>query len=197
MARPELVAITGTIGSGKSLVGSLLSKRGFMVIDTDEVVHYLFESDADLQQAIAERFGNDLINPDTGVDRARLGQLVFNDDKARRDLEKLVHPAVHKRCDQLISGYKDERVLFFLVPLLFEANVQGRYDQSWTVIADEAVLKERLRKRTGLPPEEIDKRIATQLPQTEKATRSKHIIDNSGTIEQTDAQIAKLLSPWS
>ncbi|HEY9790351.1 MAG TPA: dephospho-CoA kinase [Candidatus Obscuribacterales bacterium] len=192
-AKPTVVGITGTIGSGKSLIGDLLRKRSYKVIDTDEVVHDLFGSDAGLQRAIADRFGREVVTPTGTIDRNKLGDIVFNDAEARRDLEAIVHPAVVQRCDQLVHEHSKDRLVFFLVPLLFEAGLADRYDQIWTVITDDAVLKQRLMQRTGLSSAEVDKRIAAQMPQKEKAARSHKIIDNTGTRDDTERQVADLV----
>jgi dephospho-CoA kinase len=193
MAKPMVVGITGTIGSGKSLVGDLLRKRAFTVIDTDELVHDLFGSDAGLQRAIADRFGREVVTNTGSIDRNKLGEIVFNDSEARKDLEAIVHPAVVQRCDQMIDEHDKDKVLFFLVPLLFEAGLVDRYDEIWTVLTDEPVLKQRLMQRTGLSAADVDKRISAQMPQKEKAARSHKIIDNSGTRDDTDRQVADLV----
>jgi len=191
---PRIVGITGTIASGKSTVGRILSELGVPVIDTDHIVHQLMASDRGLKNAIVQRFGEAVLaEGGEGIDRATLGRIVFQDERARRDLEAIVHPAVlleYRRQASAASG----SLVAILVPLLFEAGIASEFDEVWTVVADPAVLRNRLRERDGLSEAEIDSRLSAQLPQAEKATRADQTIDNSGTIAETRRQIARLLA---
>lgn len=193
-SRPRVIGITGTIGAGKSVVGEMIKQSGYLVFDTDQLVHQLFASDSHLQRAVADRFGGDVLDEFGGIDRTKLGALVFDDGQARKDLEAIVHPAVLRRCDELVEQNANAKVIFFLVPLLFEAGVQSRYDEVWTVYCKPDVLMQRLRARTNLPEEELRKRIDSQLPQEEKCARANLVIDNSGTLEQTRAQLESFIA---
>lgn len=191
----KVVGVTGVIASGKSLVGRILQELGFPVIDTDQIVHDLFENNDQLKSAIASRFGDELlIDGGARIDRVRLGTLVFSDPAARRDLEAIVHPATiaecERRVDELSQGGKP---VFVLVPLLFEAKQEHRYDEVWTVQTTENVLRQRLQQRNNYSDEEISKRLAAQLSQFEKVQRANKVIDNSGTIDNTRDQVRKLL----
>lgn len=188
----KVIAITGSIGAGKSLVGELLRERGYTVIDTDEVVHDLFENSSDLQQAIVERFGQ-AATTNGILDRIKLGVLVFDDAVARKDLERIVHPAVLNACDRILDQLPPDSTVFMLVPLLFEAGLEQRYKEVWTVTANEAILRERLRHNRGLTDDQIDKRLAAQMPQQEKARRSHRVINNSGTVSDTTRQLDSIL----
>lgn len=190
---PKVIGITGSIGSGKSVVGKMLQKRGYTVIDTDEVVHDLFESDADLKEQIIARFGQNAIDNEGKVDRIKLGTLVFENNEARIDLERIVHPAVLNACDRILDTIPQKQIVFILVPLLFETGIEKRYHEVWTVTTEESKLRARLKARTGLPDDQISKRLAVQLPQPEKARRSDRVINNSGTMEDTELQIDQIL----
>jgi dephospho-CoA kinase len=192
-ARPRVVAITGSIGSGKSLVGDILQKRGYRVIDTDAVVHHLFENSKELKSAILERFGPVIIGPNGSIDRTALAAIVFDDSGARRDLERIVHPAVLNECDRMLDTMSGDRPVFMLIPLLFETGLEKRYDEIWSVITNDAILRERLIKRRKMTADEVNRRLSAQLPQPEKARRSHRVINNSGTIAETEAQIDAIL----
>ena len=193
MAPPRVIAITGNIGAGKSLVGDLLKARGFTVIDTDEVVHDLFETSAQLQQAVATRFPA-VAGHDGSIDRGKLGTLIFEDTVARKDLERIVHPAVLNACDRMLDRLPSSATVFMQVPLLFEAGLEQRYNEVWTVTASEPILRERLKHGRGMSNDQITKRLSVQIPQQEKARRSDRVINNSHSEEETARQLDLILA---
>lgn len=188
----KVIGITGTISSGKSLVGTLLQEIGIPVIDTDHVAHEVLRSDVEVQEALIKRFGKGILASDGSINRKALGAIVFSDEEARHDLDGIVHPAVIRACRKKIAAI-DAPEVAVLVPLLFEAGLESHYDEIWTVIASEEVVRERLKKRDGLNDEEANKRIAAQFPQSVKADGSDHVIDNSGTIDDTRKQVMAIL----
>ena len=190
----KVIGITGTISSGKSLVGKLLEAAGIPVVDTDHVAHDVLKNDDGVKEALRNRFGSAIFSADGQIVRKALGAIVFNDETARHDLDKIVHPAVIRASRKRIYDLGNVPLVAVLVPLLFEAGQQDKYDEIWTVIASEDVVRERLKKRDGLSDEEANKRIAAQFPQARKAELSDYVIDNSGTEDNTRAQVLKLLS---
>lgn len=189
-----IVGITGTIASGKSLVGKLLKQEGVPVIDTDHVVHKLLKSDAAVQAKLRSRFGAGIFGSDGSVDRKKLGAIVFKNAEDRAALEAIVHPATIEACQTLIAALGQQKVVAVLVPLLFEAKLDSHYDTTWAVIAADSVVRERLKKRDGLSDEEVESRLKAQMPQAEKALLADSVIDNSGSAETTKAQVLHLLS---
>lgn len=198
-ARPYIIGITGTIGSGKSSVGKMLVEQGVAVIDTDLIVHELLSSHSTTQKAVVERFGDEILDHENtvsnrpSIDRRKLGAIVFHDAKARKDLESIVHPAVILECRKRISELKDRKIVAVLVPLLFEAGLQREYDEVWTVMTHEPVLAERLKSRDRLSDTAIEERLAAQWTQEKKASLSQSIIDNSGSVDETRRQVHTLL----
>ncbi|SRR5579875_341854 len=192
---PKVIGITGTIGSGKSTVGGILAALAVPVIDTDHIVHDLLTHPGPVREAVAERFGDEVVAHDRGgaINRGRLGSIVFFDAAARRDLERIVHPAVLAEYRRRITELGSSPVVAVLVPLLFEAGLQAEFDEVWTVVADEHVIRRRLCERDRLSEEEIQRRLSAQLPQERKAGLSDRVIDNSGTIEQTRDKVAAYL----
>lgn len=185
----KVIGITGTIASGKSLVGKLLEKLKVPVIDTDHVAHDVLRTDTEVKSALRARFGDGIFNSDGEINRKSLGAIIFSDDAARHELDRIVHPAVIRACRKRVYELGDVPVVALLVPLLFEAGLDSQYDEIWTVIASDEVVRERLKKRDGLTDDEANKRIAAQYPQAEKAKRSHHVIDNSGTEDDTMKQV--------
>ncbi len=188
---PKIIGVTGTIGAGKSTVGNILAEAGVPVIDTDAIVHELLSEDTPARRAVIARFGPEIVS-DGGsgsIDRAKLGKTVFADDQARKELESIIHPAVIMEYRRRVNQLLDHPVVAILVPLLFEAGVEAEFDEVWAVIADEQTLRKRLRLRDAMSEDEIDRRLAAQWSQSEKAGRSARTIDNSGSPENTRRQV--------
>jgi dephospho-CoA kinase len=190
---PKILAVTGTIGSGKSLVGRILEELGVPVTDTDQIVHHLLTKDTPTRKAVVERFGVEVQAADGAIDRRKLGPIVFKDPAARKDLEAIVHPAVILECRRRFQAMSGQPLVAVLVPLLFEAKLGNEYDESWTVITNEAILRERLKKRDNLTDQQIDQRLSAQWSQERKAQHANHIIDNSGAPAETKRQVQMLI----
>lgn len=194
--KPYILGITGTIGSGKSTVGRIISELSIPVIDTDHIVHNLLSTEISVISAIRDRFGNTVIkhNGDSQeVNREVLAGIIFDDSKAKKDLEAIVHPATILACRRMIQNHSSHPVVAVLVPLLFEAHLESEHDEIWTVYTEKEELKKRLSARDDLEAEEIEKRLQAQLPQEEKTKRAHHVIDNSSTKERTKEQILNLI----
>lgn len=193
---PFVLGITGTIGSGKSLIGKCLVECGVPILDSDAVVHSLFKNDKQMIEQILAAFGSTVVKKDetnsTIVDRQALGAIVFADPEARTRLEQIVHPAVHRYCTKWIES-QNEDIVALLIPLLFETIKPRKYDQVWSVTCDEKILRERLKARNNFTEKEIDSRLRAQLPQSEKASRADAVIDNSGDIESTKKKVIELV----
>lgn len=192
---PYMIGITGTISSGKSLVGKLLSERNVPVFDSDRTVHDLLSLDTPTRKAVLERFGENLADQSQNgaVDRIKLGKIVFSDVEARKALEAIVHPAVIKETRRRIDELPDNSIAAVLAPLLFEAGLKNEYNEIWAVTTDLETLKQRLRQRDNLSDLEVEKRLAAQWSQEKKASLSDAVIDNSGTPEHTAQQVDLLL----
>lgn len=186
-----IIGLTGNIACGKSLAGEIFKKHGIPVIDSDEIVYEIYKNDKKVQDAILKEFGT--------LDRREIAKQVFGDtevEKARRKtLEAIIHPAVDQRLRAWIRENNQARILVNLVPLLFEAKLEERYNYIVTVLADEGLRLERLRIRNpDLSQEEAEKRIKSQMPQEQKAKRSDYILKNNASPEELEEQIIKLLS---
>ncbi len=195
MSKPYVIGITGTIGSGKSAVGNILTELGIPVIDSDKVVHDLFASNKILKDRLVDVFGPSIISESgLGIDRKALGHIVFSDLKAKEHLEDIVHPLTIEACLKDLSKYSGQEIVAILVPLLFEAAPHLGYDVIWTVITEEKILLERLTSRDKMTEEQAKQRLAAQFSQEKKAQQAKHVINNSGTLAETAAQVRKLIN---
>jgi dephospho-CoA kinase len=190
------VALTGGIATGKSHVLERCRARGIPCLDADELAHGVTAAGTEATAAIAERFGAEVLDADGAVDRKRLGAIVFADANARRDLERIVHPAVYRAIAAGMRAFElvDNPPLAIVdIPLLFESGHER--DFSVVIATTCSVTSQRARlKSRGLTESEIDQRLAAQMPAAEKAARAHHVIDTEGTFEETDAQLARILS---
>lgn len=188
------IGLTGGIATGKSYVAEALRRHGIPVIDADAVAHGVMAGGTEATAAIAARFGRDIIAADGSVDRGKLGPIVFADASARRELEAIVHPAVHRSIAAGLRAFDrlGHDAVVVAVPLLFEAGKAADYDRIIVTACEPARQVERLMAR-GLTEEAARQRIAAQLPTEAKTARADFVINTDGSFEKTDRQIAALL----
>jgi dephospho-CoA kinase len=182
----RVVGLTGGIGAGKSEALAAFGRHGAVTLSSDEVVRLLYDRD-DVRQAVAARFGSDVVRADGSIDRARIAERVFADPAERHWLESLLLPLLAEefqawRDRALESG---ARLLVHEAPTLFEAGIEDRYDTIVLVTAPRGLREQR---RPGAAA-----RMASQLPEAEKAARSDVVYENTGTLEDLDRFVAGLV----
>ncbi len=186
----KLVGLTGGVGSGKSTVADMLRELGATVVDADEATHAVYEPGGPGFDAVVREFGKGFL---TGgrIDRQRLGELVFNDADARRRLNDIVHPLVREWMAQRTAEAVEAgaNVVVQDVPLLFENGLERFFSSVVLVYTPEEVQVERLVSGRGLTPERARAIIAAQMPIEAKRGRAHHVINNSGSREETLAQV--------
>jgi dephospho-CoA kinase len=190
------VGLTGGIASGKSLVAAELAARGATIIDADVLAREVVEPGTPALAAIIERFGADVVQ-DGQLDRARLAQIVFADPLARRDLERIVHPAVRARAAELERAAGDAAVVVHVIPLLIETGQQENFDLVVTVDADHETQVQRLMARNGFTRAEAEARIAAQASREERTLVADVVLDNTGSVTQLREQIDALWAELS
>lgn len=190
-----VVGLTGGIGTGKSTVTRMFADRGADVIDADRVAREVVEPGTEAFEEIVDRFGEEVVDEHGGLDRERLGSMVFSDEQARQDLNAIVHPRVHERiASELKRLGDDERTGLVVVdvPLLVEAKAARRYDAVVVVVAPREVRVERLRRDRGMDPEEVRARMAAQAGDQERLAVATHVVDNGGDLAHLEAQVDAL-----
>lgn len=189
----KLVGLTGGIGSGKSTVAAMLRELGAEVVDADEASHAVYEPGTPGFAAVVKEFGEAYVK-DGRIDRRRLGELVFKDADARRRLNEIVHPLVREWMAARTAEAADRgaEVVVQDVPLLFENGLERLFSPVVLVYVPETLQVERLFRGRGFAPERAREVIAAQMPIEEKRRLAEHLIDNSGTIEETRVQVEKL-----
>lgn len=187
-----ILGLTGSVGSGKSTVSSMMRDLGHPVVCADELAREATAPGSPALQEIARTFGPGVLRPTGELDRAALAKIVFQDTSARRTLEAITHPRVRAREVEEIERLRPHHPLVVLdIPLLFETGAEDLCDAVAVVTVTEDARRERLAAR-GMAPEDIARRLAAQMPQEEKIRRADHLIDNSGTREATRAQAEAL-----
>jgi len=183
----KVIGLTGGIASGKSFVASVLESCGAVIVDADVLAREVVAPGEPAYQAIIETFGERMVRSDGSLDRAALGRLVFADAAARKILEEITHPHIAKRAAQRIERerVRGSPVLFYMVPLLSEANLTTMVDEIWLIFVNWDVQLERLVARDAIPREEALRKMSAQMPLNEKTAYADVIIDNSGLPEDT------------
>jgi len=176
------VALTGNIAAGKSTVAELFRAWGATVIDADRLVREAQAPGSPVLAAIAARFGPDVLDAGGALDRAALRHRVMGDPTALADLNRLVHPEVHRRRAALEAEARarGDRILVSDIPLLFETTDPAAFDAVILVDAPAALRRARLVAERGLTEDEADQMLAAQGPSGPKRERSTFVIDNDG-----------------
>jgi dephospho-CoA kinase len=182
------VALTGGIASGKSMVADVLAARGAIIIDADVLAREVVEPGTPALAAIIDRFGEQVV-AEGRLDRARLAQIVFADSLARRDLERIVHPAVRARAAELEQAAGAAAIVVHVIPLLVETGQQGDFDLVVTVDVDHETQIQRLAARNGFTRAEAESRIAAQASREDRRIAADFVVDNTGTVTRLREQI--------
>ena len=181
-SRVRCIGLTGGIGTGKSTVSRVLRTLGYVVYDADRAAKRLYDEDAVLLKAVADRFGEDILSEDGRLDRARLAAQVFADPAALDALNALVHPAV--RADFQAWKAQCERqgadLVFREAAILFESGQDVDCDAVWAVSAPEALRLQRLKNRSGMTVEEVRHRMARQWAPERIENQADRLLFNDG-----------------
>ncbi len=190
-----VVGLTGSIGTGKSTVATMLAARGAWVVDADRIGHALQEPGAACHRQIVEAFGPEILDTGGRIDRRRLGARVFADPEARRRLEAIMHPALWEACRREVRRAEAAGAPFCVVDaaLILEAGQREHFDVIVVVAAPEEVQIERLAAERGLSEAEVRQRLQSQWSPAAKAAHADVVIDNGGDLAATEAQVERLV----
>jgi dephospho-CoA kinase len=186
------VALTGGIGSGKSLVGEILEELGALVIDSDQLAREVIERGSPGYEEVVTAFGDSILS-EGQIDRSKLAAVVFNESDLRKKLESIIHPLVRESAEKLARKLPSGAILINQIPLLVESDGAKRFDYVVTVSADEEIRRERLRLR-GLKDYEITQRIAAQVSDLEREKIANYIIRNDGSIDELTRAVEALMA---
>jgi dephospho-CoA kinase len=187
--------LTGNVASGKSTAARMFEVLGAKIIDADRIGHEVLGSSLSAYQEIVHRFGDDILDSSGEIDRKKLGAMVFGDPAKLKDLNAIVHPKIIARVEELAKEHASthpQEVILVDAALIFEAGIGANFRKVVVVWCQPEQQIERLMAKTGIPREAAQQRIASQMPADEKRRRADFLIDCSGSIEATRAQVESL-----
>ena len=194
------VGLTGGIASGKSLVSRMFTELGAHTIDADELAHELMTPGQPAYNEIVEKFGDSILHPDKTINRSKLAELAFDKKRPRiYELNRILHPGVIQKYEKWMDDIEKrdpEAIVMLEAALLLEAGLRRRFDKIVVVTLKQQQRVERWSERFNLDQEtarlEVTRRMMAQAPDEAKLQAADFVIDNSGTIEETKAQVKKV-----
>ena len=186
------LALTGSIGMGKSTVAAMFAAAGIPLFDADAAVRRLQGPGGALVERIEQRWPG--TTRDGAVDRDALAMKVLGDKDELAVLEAMVHPAVHHERTRFIMAHGDAPALLFDIPLLFETHGESTFDKVIVVSAPAVVQRARVMGRPGMTAAKLDSILARQLPDADKKARGDFVIDTNGSLAATQAQVDAILA---
>lgn len=191
----KLIGLSGGPGNGKSAVAEIFREEGICVIDADKVCHAIYqEKDNEVIAAMRQRWGENIFDPEGFIDRKKIAEIVFNDEGERKFLDTLLHPEIFRRINILLEKEEGKNSSFAVLEaaLLFESSWNHKMFRTITVWAREDIRMERLLARNWTR-EHAEKRIASQMPDSEKMELADYVLINNGTLEDLRSECRILL----
>lgn len=193
-----IVGLTGSIASGKSTVANMMKEMSVPIVDADIIARDVVAIGEPAYLKIVDTFGDGILQEDKTINRAKLGSIIFQDETKRKQLNKIVHPAVRSEMKrrQQIYVEKGEPLIVLDIPLLFESKLTHFVEKILVVYVDEQTQLERLMERNGFTKGEALARINAQMPLKEKVEKADVVINNNGSIDETKEQLMTILNMW-
>jgi dephospho-CoA kinase len=186
------IALTGSIGMGKSTVAKMFERAGVPVFDADAVVHRLQAPGGGLVEKIGELFPG-CVRCGT-LDRECLAEIVLADREKLAALERIVHPAVRAARGEFVAQHKGAPVLLFEIPLLFETGGENDFDKIVVVSAPADVQRSRVLERNGMSLAKLKSILDRQMPDAEKRRRADFVVDTGTDLSTTESQVREILA---
>jgi dephospho-CoA kinase len=182
-----VVGLTGGIGSGKSLAAQFFSQLGAIVIDADQLARSVIERGSEGFDEVLLRFG-DTVLKNGDIDRVALGQIIFENPQAKKDLEEIIHPRIRAEFEEAVASLNPGQIMVYEIPLLVETNAADRFDFVITVESDAELRKQRLRAR-GMFHTDIEKRMASQATEEQRRAIADCVLTNDGSEDELLRQV--------
>jgi dephospho-CoA kinase len=188
------VGLTGGVACGKTTITTMFEKRGAHIALADAIAHNLFEPGSEVYEKVLAAFGDEILNPDKTISRPKLANLAF--PSRIKELNAIVHPVVIALQDEWMEeiGRRDPHAIVIVeAALMIEAGAHTRFDKLIAVTCNLTQKVERFTERSQLSAtqarKEVERRMQAQLPEADKARIADYVIDNSGSLEQAEAQV--------
>ncbi|MDQ0337840.1 dephospho-CoA kinase [Caldalkalibacillus uzonensis] len=193
-----VIGLTGGIASGKSTVSRMLADLGAVLIDADKIARKVVEPGQPAWQQIKEVFGEEVLKADGRLDRAKLAKIIFHDPEQRRRLNGIVHPAIRKKMleEKEAALNRGQDLIVMDIPLLFESELEHMVDKILVVYVPQEVQIQRLMERDQIDRDYALQKIGSQMPLETKKEKGHAYIDNSGSRDETRAQLVRILQEW-
>ena len=185
------VAITGGIATGKSSILQYLMMKGYVIYSSDSLAHDVLKNEG--KQEVLKEFGRSILSDNGEINRSLLGKIVFNDLEKLDKLNKIIHPYVKIRIEEIIKANPDLDIIFFEVPLLFEAKMEDMFDVTINIYCDIDTQIERIVARDGRSIDDALNIIKSQMGTYERNKKATYAIDNTKEIDNTYRLIDKIL----
>jgi dephospho-CoA kinase len=182
-----VIGLTGGIGSGKSLAAQYFSQLGALVIDADQLARAAIERGSEGFDEVLLRFGDSILK-NGDIDRTALGQVIFEDAQAKKDLEAIIHPRIRIEFEEAVASLNPGQILVYEIPLLVETGAADRFDFIITVESQADLRKQRLRDR-GMFHSDIEKRMAAQASEQERRAIADCVITNDASEDELLRQV--------
>ncbi|MBD0381315.1 dephospho-CoA kinase [Paenibacillus sedimenti] len=186
------IGLTGGIACGKSTVSAMLVSRGAILVDADQLARDVVEPGSPVLERVAAQFGQAVLHADGSLNRKKLGEIIFADTAARKQLENLLHPPIRSLMrEQMETAEREhpQKLVVIDVPLLYESGLTSMFQEVMVVYVPREVQVERLMLRDGITEMAAQERLAAQISIEEKRGLADIVIDNSGTREETSRQV--------
>lgn len=188
------IAITGTMACGKSTLIQFLKEMNYPIYDADQLSFELSLPNQIGYIQIVNQFGTDYLKEDLSLDRKKLAQNIFQDEKEKQKLEGILHPLIREKLLELKK--KNQQISFVEVPLLFECGWEKDFDECWLITCSVETSKKRCMENRAMSEEEIMQRIAHQLSNEEKRKKADFVIENDGTFDQLKEKLLERLKQY-
>lgn len=192
----KTIALTGSIGAGKSSVLKMLADMNILTISADQINHELLQKNAEGYRNVVAVFSSDILDANKEIDKQKLAQVIFSNNTNRQKLEEIMHPLILKTIQNKINASHEAKIVIVEVPLLFESKWDRYFDECWVVVSKDELRLARLLNDRHMKEQDAKQRMKAQMSQEEKMVKADQIIYNDHGKKELKQQIQLLLEEF-